>query len=42
MKDLINEGKVRHFGMSKAGVESIRRAHAAQPVVALQSEYLLV
>jgi aryl-alcohol dehydrogenase-like predicted oxidoreductase len=41
VKDLITEGKVRHFGMSEAGVESIRRAHAVQPVAALQSEYSL-
>ena len=41
VKDLINEGKVRHFGMSEAGVESIRRAHAVQPLTALQSEYSL-
>ena len=39
VKDLIAAGKVRHFGMSEAGVESIRRAHAVQPVAALQSEY---
>ncbi|MEZ5988886.1 MAG: aldo/keto reductase [Planctomycetota bacterium] len=39
--DLIREGKVRHFGLSEAGVESIRRAHAVQPVAALQSEYSL-
>ena len=39
VKDLIREGKVKHFGMSEAGVESIRRAHAVQPVTALQSEY---
>ncbi len=39
VKDLIAQGKVRHFGMSEAGVESIRRAHAVQPVAALQSEY---
>jgi aryl-alcohol dehydrogenase-like predicted oxidoreductase len=39
IKDLIAEGKVRHFGMSEAGVQSIRRAHAVQPVAALQSEY---
>jgi aryl-alcohol dehydrogenase-like predicted oxidoreductase len=37
--DLIREGKVRHFGLSEAGVDSIRRAHAVQPVAALQSEY---
>jgi aryl-alcohol dehydrogenase-like predicted oxidoreductase len=41
VKQLIQEGKVRHFGMSEAGVESIRRAHAVQPVTALQSEYSL-
>ena len=41
VKDLIAAGKVRHFGMSEAGVESIRRAHAVQPVTALQSEYSL-
>lgn len=41
VKDLIQEGKVRHFGMSEAGVESIRTAHAIQPVTALQSEYSL-
>jgi aryl-alcohol dehydrogenase-like predicted oxidoreductase len=39
VKDLIAQGKVRHFGLSEAGVESIRRAHAVQPVAALQSEY---
>lgn len=41
VKELIAEGKVKHFGMSEAGVESIRRAHAVQPVSALQSEYSL-
>ena len=41
VKDLIDEGKVRHFGLSEAGVEVIRRAHAVQPVTALQSEYSL-
>jgi aryl-alcohol dehydrogenase-like predicted oxidoreductase len=41
VKGLIAEGKVRHFGLSEAGVESIRRAHAVQPVTALQSEYSL-
>ena len=41
VKDLIAEGKVRHFGLSEAGVEIIRRAHAVQPVTALQSEYSL-
>jgi aryl-alcohol dehydrogenase-like predicted oxidoreductase len=39
VRDLIAEGKVRHFGLSEAGVEMIRRAHAVQPVTALQSEY---
>lgn len=39
VKDLIAEGKVKHFGMSEASVQSIRRAHAVQPVAALQSEY---
>ncbi len=41
VRDLIREGKVGHFGMSEAGVESIRKAHAVQPVAALQSEYSL-
>jgi aryl-alcohol dehydrogenase-like predicted oxidoreductase len=41
VKDLIQEGKVRHFGLSEAGVRTIRRAHAVQPVTALQSEYSL-
>lgn len=41
VRDLIQEGKVRHFGLSEAGVDSIRRAHAVQPVAALQSEYSL-
>jgi len=41
VKDLIGEGKVRHFGLSEAGVQTIRRAHAVQPVSALQSEYSL-
>ena len=41
VKELIAQGKVKHFGMSEAGVESIRRAHAVQPVAALQSEYSL-
>ncbi|MPR06136.1 aldo/keto reductase [Microvirga tunisiensis] len=41
VKDLIAEGKVKHFGMSEAGVEMISRAHAVQPVTALQSEYSL-
>ncbi len=39
VKELIEEGKVKHFGLSEAGVQTIRRAHAAQPVTALQSEY---
>lgn len=39
VKDLIKEGKVKHFGLSEAGVEIIRRAHSVQPVTALQSEY---
>jgi aryl-alcohol dehydrogenase-like predicted oxidoreductase len=39
VKELIAEGKVKHFGMSEAGVEAIRRAHAVQPITALQSEY---
>jgi len=39
VKDLIAAGKVKHFGLSEAGVDSIRRAHAVQPVAALQSEY---
>src|SRR6476646_3669986 len=41
VKDLIREGKVKHFGLSEAGVQVIRRAHAVQPVTALQSEYSL-
>jgi aryl-alcohol dehydrogenase-like predicted oxidoreductase len=41
VKELIEEGKVRHFGLSEAGVQTIRRAHAVQPVTALQSEYSL-
>ena len=41
VKDLIQQGKVRHFGLSEAGVDAIRRAHAVQPVTALQSEYSL-
>src|SRR5438105_4455585 len=40
-KDLIQAGKVKHFGLSEAGVQTIRRAHAVQPVTALQSEYSL-
>ncbi len=39
VKDLIQQGKVKHFGLSEAGVKTIRRAHAVQPVTALQSEY---
>lgn len=41
VKELIKEGKVKHFGLSEAGVQSIRKAHAVQPVAALQSEYSL-
>src|SRR3954463_8850056 len=41
VKDLIQQGKVNHFGLSEAGVQTIRRAHAVQPVTALQSEYSL-
>jgi aryl-alcohol dehydrogenase-like predicted oxidoreductase len=41
VKELIRQGKVRHFGLSEAGVQTIRRAHAVQPVTALQSEYSL-
>ena len=41
VKDLIREGKVRHFGLSEAGVQTIRRAHGIQPVTAVQSEYSL-
>lgn len=41
VKELIQQGKVKHFGMSEAGAQSIRRAHAVQPVAALQSEYSL-
>ncbi|WP_419805089.1 aldo/keto reductase [Terriglobus sp.] len=41
VKELIAEGKVRHFGLSEAGVDTVRRAHAVQPVTALQSEYSL-
>jgi aryl-alcohol dehydrogenase-like predicted oxidoreductase len=41
VKDLIREGKVKHFGLSEAGVQTIRRAHRVQPVTALQSEYSL-
>src|SRR5436853_2699037 len=41
VKDLIAQGKVKHFGLSEAGVQTIRRAHAVQPVAAVQSEYSL-
>jgi aryl-alcohol dehydrogenase-like predicted oxidoreductase len=41
VKDLIREGKVKHFGLSEAGAQTVRRAHAVQPVAALQSEYSL-
>src|SRR5437879_5246607 len=41
VKDLIRQGKVKHFGLSEAGVQTIRRAHAVQPVAALQNEYSL-
>src|SRR4051812_22942306 len=41
VKDLIQQGKVKHFGMSEAGVQTIRRAHKVQPVTALQNEYSL-
>jgi aryl-alcohol dehydrogenase-like predicted oxidoreductase len=41
VKELIREGKVKHFGLSEAGVQTIRRAHAVQPITALQSEYSL-
>jgi len=41
VKDLIRQGKVKHFGMSEAGVQTVRRAHAVQPVAALQNEYSL-
>src|SRR5208282_1259182 len=41
VKELIQEGKVKHFGLSEAGAKTIRRAHAVQPVIALQSEYSL-
>jgi aryl-alcohol dehydrogenase-like predicted oxidoreductase len=41
VKDLIQDGKVKHFGLSEAGVQTIRRAHAVRPVTALQSEYSL-
>jgi aryl-alcohol dehydrogenase-like predicted oxidoreductase len=42
VKDLINEGKVKHFGLSEAGVDNIRKAHAIQPLTALQSEFSLM
>src|SRR6266516_4242266 len=41
VKDLIHQGKVKHFGLSEPGVQTIRRAHAVQPVTAVQSEYSL-
>ena len=41
MKDLIQQGKVKHFGLSEAGAKTVRRAHAVQPVTAIQSEYSL-
>jgi aryl-alcohol dehydrogenase-like predicted oxidoreductase len=41
VKDLIKEGKVKHFGLSEAGVQTIRRAHAVEPITAVQSEYSL-
>jgi aryl-alcohol dehydrogenase-like predicted oxidoreductase len=41
VKDLIQQGKVQHFGLSEAGAQTIRRAHAVQPVTAVQSEYSL-
>ena len=41
VKDLIQQGKVKHFGLSEASAQTIRRAHAVQPVTALQSEYSL-
>ena len=41
VKDLIREGKVKHFGLSEPGVQTVRRAHAVQPVTAVQSEYSL-
>ena len=42
VKDLIEEGKIRHWGLSEAGVQTIRRAHAVQPVAAIQSEYSMM
>ena len=41
VRELIAEGKVKHFGLSEAGAQTIRRAHAVQPVTAVQSEYSL-
>jgi aryl-alcohol dehydrogenase-like predicted oxidoreductase len=41
VKELIQQGKVKHFGLSEAGAQTIRRAHAVQPITAVQSEYLL-
>ena len=41
VKDLIQEGKVKHFGLSEPGAQTVRRAHAVQPVTALQNEYSL-
>ena len=41
VKDLIQAGKVKHFGLSEPGVQTVRRAHAVQPVTAIQSEYSL-
>ena len=41
MKDLIQQGKVKHFGLSEPGVQTVRRAHAVQPVTAVQNEYSL-
>ena len=41
VKDLIAEGKVKHFGLSEPGAQTVRRAHAVQPVTALQNEYSL-
>ena len=41
VKDLIRQGKVKHFGLSEPGVQTVRRAHAVQPVTALQNEYSL-
>ena len=42
VKDLINEGKVRHFGLSEPGLQAIRRAHAVQPITAIQNEYSML